>query len=147
MKNLFKLGLDYKSVEPHKSNINKLLGVRNAIAHCDVLQVPKSEEVDDYVTAAFSVMSFVQNEVYTALTKGAYRITAPQHLELGAEGIDVEGCKHFHGNLRRPAPVGERRRRGPRARQHHGLTLPLRMSAWCQFQPRATLPFRLSRRI
>jgi len=35
------------------------------------LKVPKSEEVDDYVTAAFSVMSFVQNEVYTALTKGA----------------------------------------------------------------------------
>lgn len=80
MKNLFKLGLDYKSVEPHKSNINKLLGVRNAIAHGDVLKVPKSEEVDDYVTAAFSVMGFVQNEVYAALTNGAYRITATQHV-------------------------------------------------------------------
>jgi len=37
MKNLFKLGLDYKLVEPHKATVNKLLGVRNAIAHGDSL--------------------------------------------------------------------------------------------------------------
>lgn len=78
MKNLFKLGLNYKAVEPHKSSISKLLGVRNAIAHGDILKVPKSEEIDEYVASAFGVMSFVQNEVYTALIRGTYRATPPQ---------------------------------------------------------------------
>jgi len=73
MKNLFKLGLDYKSVEPHSGTVNKLLGVRNAIAHGDVLKVPKKEEVDDYIMTTFGVMSFIQREIYAALKQGTYR--------------------------------------------------------------------------
>lgn len=73
MKNLFKLGLDYKLVEPHRATVNKLLGVRNAIAHGDSLKVPKEEEIDDYVATTFGVMSFVQREVYTALKEGTFR--------------------------------------------------------------------------
>jgi hypothetical protein len=71
MKNLFKLGLNYPVVEAQNSNINKLLGVRNAIAHGDALKVPKADELDDYVSTAFAVMSFVQREVYEALNAGA----------------------------------------------------------------------------
>jgi hypothetical protein len=73
MKNLFKLGLDYKSVEPHKATVNKLLGVRNAIAHGDSLKIPKEEEIDEYVATTFGIMSFVQREVYTALKQGTFR--------------------------------------------------------------------------
>ena len=53
--------------------MNKLLGVRNAIAHGDILKVPKSQEVDDYVSTAFGVMSFIQKEIFNALKTGAYR--------------------------------------------------------------------------
>jgi RiboL-PSP-HEPN len=73
MKNLFKLGLDYKLVDPHSASVNKLIGVRNAIAHGATLKVPDEEEVDGYVTTTFSVMSFVQREIYTALKQGTFR--------------------------------------------------------------------------
>jgi hypothetical protein len=73
MKNLYKLGLNYPVVEKQNAQINKLLGVRNAIAHGDVLKVPRPEELDDYVTTAFGVMSFIQTEIYNALKDGAYR--------------------------------------------------------------------------
>jgi hypothetical protein len=76
MKNLYKLGLNYLVVEKQNDMINKLLGVRNAIAHGDVLKVPRSEEVDDYVSTAFSVMGFIQTEIYNALKNGAYRRAA-----------------------------------------------------------------------
>jgi len=72
MKNLFKLGLNYPVVETQSSNINKLLGIRNAIAHGDILRVPKPDELDDYVSTAFAVMSFIQREVYDALNAGTY---------------------------------------------------------------------------
>ena len=71
-KNLFKLGLNYPLVDEQNSNINKLLGIRNAIAHGDILEVPKQEELDTYVSTAFVIMGFIQREVYGALNKGAY---------------------------------------------------------------------------
>jgi hypothetical protein len=76
MKNLYKLGLNYPIIEKQNAQINKLLGVRNAIAHGDTLKVPKPEEVDDYVSTAFGVMSFIQTEIYNALKNGAYRRAA-----------------------------------------------------------------------
>jgi hypothetical protein len=83
MKNLYKLGLKYNSDRKQNGQIDKLLGVRNAIAHGDILKKPSSDEVDEYVTSAFGVMSFVQTEIFNALNEGAYRRT-PQPLIGGA---------------------------------------------------------------
>jgi hypothetical protein len=73
MKNLYKLGLNFDSVTAHSGSVNKLLNVRNAIAHGDTLRVPKQEEVDNYVTTTFGVMSFVQREIHDALQHGIFR--------------------------------------------------------------------------
>lgn len=70
---LYKVGLDYPVVEAHQGSINKLLGVRNQIAHGDALKVPTSDEVKNYTSTAFDVMSFVQQEVYRALRDETYR--------------------------------------------------------------------------
>ena len=75
-RNLFRLGLNYPVVEPHGGTLNRLLGVRNAIAHGDALMVPKEQEVRDYLTAGFAIMDLVQSEIYDALRRSAYRRTA-----------------------------------------------------------------------
>jgi hypothetical protein len=71
-KNLFKLGLSYPAVDKRKSDIDMLLGMRNAIAHGDALKVPKQGQVDNYVEAAFLVMKFVQYEIFGALNGQTY---------------------------------------------------------------------------
>jgi hypothetical protein len=73
MKNLYKLGLDYNSVSAHSGSVNKLLNVRNAIAHGDTLRIPKEEEIDNYVATTFGVMSFVQREIHAALRSEIFR--------------------------------------------------------------------------
>ncbi len=72
-RNLYRLGLDYPAVEPHSGTLNRLLGVRNAIAHGDAIKVPKEEELREYLTAGFAIMGVVQGEIYDALRRGAYR--------------------------------------------------------------------------
>lgn len=72
-KNLYQLGLAYPVVERHRGNINKLLGIRNAIAHGDALKIPTEKEIEDYTSAAFEIMLFVQQEVYNALRNEIYR--------------------------------------------------------------------------
>lgn len=75
-RNLFRLGLNYPAVEPHGGTLDRLLGVRNAIAHGDALKVPKENEVNEYLTAGFAIMGVVQSEIYDALRRGAYRRAA-----------------------------------------------------------------------
>lgn len=76
-RNLYQLGLEYPAVDAYRGSIDKLLGVRNAIAHGDALKVPSAMEANEYTGAAFEVMRFVQQEVYDALRSEAYRkITA-----------------------------------------------------------------------
>jgi hypothetical protein len=70
---LYVLGLNYPVVEQHRGNIDMLLGVRNAIAHGDVLKVPTDRDVQNYTSAAFEIMRFVQHEIYNALREGRYR--------------------------------------------------------------------------
>jgi hypothetical protein len=70
---LYVLGLSYPVVEQHRGNIDMLLGVRNAIAHGDILKVPTDRDVQNYTSAAFEVMRFVQHEIYNALREGRYR--------------------------------------------------------------------------
>jgi hypothetical protein len=70
---LYMLGLNYPIVDQQRSNIDMLLGVRNAIAHGDVLKVPTEREVQGYSSAAFEVMRFVQDEIYSALRDERYR--------------------------------------------------------------------------
>jgi hypothetical protein len=72
-KNLFKLGLNFPALKKEQeAQLNKLLGIRNAIAHGDILKVPKHEEVLEYADLAFRTMSFLQLEIYRALTEQVY---------------------------------------------------------------------------
>ena len=71
-KNLFRLGLNYPIVEAQEANLNKLLGIRNAIAHGDSLRIPKQQELEGYTDLTFRMMSFVQLEIHKALTERIY---------------------------------------------------------------------------
>jgi hypothetical protein len=73
---LYQLGLNYPVVDQQRSNIDMLLGIRNAIAHGDVLKVPTEREVQNYTSAAFEVMRFIQHEIYSALLEKRYRKTS-----------------------------------------------------------------------
>jgi hypothetical protein len=81
---LYQLGLNYPVVDRQRSNIDMLLGIRNAIAHGDVLKVPTEREVQNYTSAAFEVMRFIQHEIYSALLEERYRKT-PGDSTLAAE--------------------------------------------------------------
>jgi hypothetical protein len=72
-RNLYQLGLDYPQVDQHRGVIDRLLGVRNAIAHGDALRVPDADQIREYTTATFEVMQFVQSAVFAALREGAFR--------------------------------------------------------------------------
>lgn len=72
-RNLYQLGLDYPAVEKHRQAIDRLLGVRNAIAHGDALRVPSAEHIREYTAAAFDVMKFIQANVFNALREGTFR--------------------------------------------------------------------------
>jgi len=52
--------------------MNKLLGIRNAIAHGDRLKIPSDREIADYTSAAFDIMRFLQSEIYAALKDQLY---------------------------------------------------------------------------
>jgi hypothetical protein len=74
---LFQLGLNYASVDPHSNTIERLLGVRNAIAHGDAIKVPRGEEAREYMASTFAIMGLVQTEIYDALQREAYRRNSP----------------------------------------------------------------------
>jgi hypothetical protein len=76
-KMLFQLGLSYSTVEQHQSNLAKLLGIRNAIAHGDRLRVPADLELADYIASAFAIMAFLQNEIFVALQNQVYLRNPP----------------------------------------------------------------------
>jgi hypothetical protein len=86
-RNLYQLGLDYPEVEKHRHSIEMLLGVRNAIAHGDVLKVPKPEEIKGWSFAAFELMRFIQSVVFTALRSEIYRRRSTEEAEAGAPQI------------------------------------------------------------
>lgn len=93
-KMLFQLGLSYSAVEQHGSNLAKLLGIRNAIAHGDRLKVPTDAELTDYIGSAFAIMAFLQNEIFVALQNQLYLRTPPakqvQHNDAPAPGNAVQ---------------------------------------------------------
>ena len=62
-RNLYQLGLRFPVIATHAGKIDKLLGMRNAIAHGDKLRIPKDADVKEYLNASFEVMRFVQEEV------------------------------------------------------------------------------------
>jgi hypothetical protein len=86
-KNLFRIGLEYHAVDEWKADIDKLLGVRNAIAHGAALKAPQQREVEKYVASAVLVMQFVQSEVFTALKNGTYLRQVPPSASDGAPPI------------------------------------------------------------
>lgn len=74
---LFQLGLNVPALAMHHDTINRLLGERNAIAHGDRLKKPKAEAVSAYLDTTFKVMQVIQQEIFTALSTGAfYRVAA-----------------------------------------------------------------------
>lgn len=75
-RNLFHLGLNYPAVDPHSGALDRLLGVRNAIAHGDTIRAPREADVREYLVAAFAIMGVVQSEIYDALRREAYRRSA-----------------------------------------------------------------------
>lgn len=72
-RNLYQLGLRYPIVAKEGSKIDRLCGVRNAIAHGDKLKRPREKEVKEYLMSAFEVMKFVQDEIFAALKGKVYQ--------------------------------------------------------------------------
>ena len=70
-RNMYRLGLNFSSVDSQRGIMNELLGRRNAIAHGEIVD-PLGSDVERYVTTAFRVMQFVQSEIFDALTARAY---------------------------------------------------------------------------
>lgn len=71
-RNLFMLGLPYPFLDKHRSSIDKLLHVRNSIAHGDTLADPKPEDLASYLETTRSVMSEVQGLILSSLTEKQY---------------------------------------------------------------------------
>lgn len=69
---MFQLGLEYPAIEEHESNISKLLGIRNAIAHGDRLKIPTDKQIEEYSNTAFIIMRHLQGEVYDSLKNRHY---------------------------------------------------------------------------
>jgi hypothetical protein len=84
---MFQLGLNFTAVDAHSNEINRLVGVRNAIAHGDRLKVPSDDDAASYVVSAISVMSFLQSEITGALTKKTY-LKAPGSAGVSSAGIN-----------------------------------------------------------
>lgn len=72
-RNLYQLGLRYPIVANQAGKIDRLLGMRNAIAHGDKLKIPKDANVKEYLQASFEVMSFVQDEVFASFRDKIYQ--------------------------------------------------------------------------
>lgn len=73
MKMLFLLGMRYQQVQEYSGGLNKLLGIRNSIAHGDRLAVPSEDAVREYKMTAKAIMDLLQEEVYSALLNKSYR--------------------------------------------------------------------------
>lgn len=69
---LFQMGLNYPVIAEHQDTLNQLLGERNAIAHGDILKRPRPDAVMTYLETTFRVMLFIKQEIFTALSNGAF---------------------------------------------------------------------------
>jgi hypothetical protein len=86
-RNLYQLGLRFPVVATHAGKIDRLLGIRNAIAHGDKLKIPKDSDVREYLQASFDVMRFVQEEVFASLRDKIYQRDPAVDLASPASGI------------------------------------------------------------
>jgi hypothetical protein len=71
-KNLYHLGLPHDQFESYKDEINKLLGVRNAIAHGSLKDGVDGKLYDELRGAAFTIMSGLSAGIMQALADRAY---------------------------------------------------------------------------
>jgi len=71
-RNLFALGLPYPFLDDHKSAIDRLLHVRNSIAHGDTLMDPKPDAIIEYKDSMGTIMSSVQTNIIEALSERLY---------------------------------------------------------------------------
>lgn len=71
-RNLFMLGLPYPFVDEFRGSMDRLLGVRNAIAHGDALLDPKPELVEEYLGTVLALMQAIQERIVEALVQKVY---------------------------------------------------------------------------
>ena len=88
-RNLYQLGLRYPIVAGHAGKIDRLLGMRNAIAHGDKLKTPKETDIREYLQASFNVMGLVQNEVFDSLRNKIYQRDARANLAVALPPIGI----------------------------------------------------------
>ena len=60
---LYRLSLDYTIVDSVQGNINKLVGLRNSIAHGDIVREFTEEEYKECKNAVFEVMDNLKQEI------------------------------------------------------------------------------------
>ena len=71
-RNLFMLGLPFPFIDQHKFAIDRLVHVRNAIAHGDSLMDPKPDALASYLETARAIMSEIQWLILSALDEKQY---------------------------------------------------------------------------
>ncbi|HXL21340.1 MAG TPA: MAE_28990/MAE_18760 family HEPN-like nuclease [Candidatus Dormibacteraeota bacterium] len=72
-KNLYRLGLPHDKFDSHKSEINKLLGVRNGISHGSLKDGVEEKLYRELRSATYSIMSGLSTDLMKALHDSAYR--------------------------------------------------------------------------
>ncbi len=78
-RNLFVLGLDHTFVEPHASELNKLLKRRNAIAHGDKQRGVAENEYKEFDAAVFEVCVALINFLVDANSSKEYQCRKPEY--------------------------------------------------------------------
>ena len=71
-KNLYRLGLPHDKFDSYKDEINKLLGVRNAISHGSLKDGLDKKLYSQLRSSTYSIMSGVSTDVMKALYDAAY---------------------------------------------------------------------------
>ena len=69
---LYKLSLNYTIVDSGQGTINKLIGLRNSIAHGDIVRDIPKEEYLECKEAVFAVMSELKQEIITTYRDKGY---------------------------------------------------------------------------
>lgn len=72
-RNLFMIGLDPGLADEHGGTINRLLHVRNGVAHGDRISNPKIEFIEEQMAMALGVMEALQGEIQAALLDEIFR--------------------------------------------------------------------------
>ncbi len=71
-KNLFRLGLDVDGLSEHEGTIDKLLGVRNGVAHGAIRGGVQEKDYSEFRESAFAVMNAILQAVHKSFSDKKY---------------------------------------------------------------------------